>query len=108
MTDRFGLKPSTIDQIAAVFARHPAVEKAVLYGSRAKGNYKNGSDIDLTLHGDGLDFAELSSLVGELDDLLLPYSIDLSIFVMLDDPDLRGHIERVGKVFYQRTGAAYD
>jgi len=104
MTDRFGLRQSTIDQIAAVFARHTAVEKAVLYGSRAKGTHKNGSDIDLTLHGDGLNYAELSSLAGELDDLLLPYSIDLSIFAMLDDPALRGHIERVGKVFYARSG----
>ena len=103
MSGRFGLRQSTLEQIAAVFARHPAVETAVLYGSRAKGNYKNGSDIDLTLHGEGLNYAELSSLAGELDDLLLPYSIDLSIFALLDDAALREHIERVGKVFYARS-----
>ena len=43
MPPRFGLKETTIEKIGAVFARFPQVEKAVLYGSRAKGNYKNGS-----------------------------------------------------------------
>ena len=51
MTPRFGLKETTIQKICGVFAKYPQVEKAVLYGSRAKGNYKNGADIDLTLNG---------------------------------------------------------
>jgi predicted nucleotidyltransferase len=51
MNLRFGLKESVIRKICSVLARYPQVEKAILYGSRAKGNYKNGSDIDLTLRG---------------------------------------------------------
>lgn len=53
---KYGLKDTSIQKIRGVFARYPQVEKAVLYGSRAKGNYKNGSDIDLTLRG-GADLA---------------------------------------------------
>jgi predicted nucleotidyltransferase len=53
------------------------VEQAILYGSRAKGNFKSGSDIDLTLHGNSISFKELSEIYAELGDLLLPYTIDL-------------------------------
>ena len=97
-----GLTISTIAAIQGAFASHPRVEKAVLYGSRAKGNYKNGSDIDLTLFGEGLGYPEMMDISMELDDLLLPYMIDLSIFEKLDHAELREHIERVGQVFYHR------
>jgi predicted nucleotidyltransferase len=99
---RFGLPDSAIDRIRGVFARHPSVSQAVLYGSRAKGSHKAGSDIDLTLHGDALDPRELRLILEELDDLLLPYTVDLSIFALLDHPELRDHIRRAGVVFYQR------
>jgi uncharacterized protein len=86
-----------------VLARYPQVETAVLYGSRAKGNYKPGSDIDLTLYGDEeLTLRVLLRLMSEMDDLLLPYTIDLSIYHTIDDPDLIDHIERVGVPFYER------
>lgn len=99
----FGLPPPVIARIREVFARFPGVDKAVLYGSRAMGTHKTGSDIDLTLYGEKLTLEQLAVIVSELDDLLLPYTIDLSIFVMLNNVDLREHIDRAGKVFYERT-----
>ena len=102
---RFGLPSPAIEKICEVFSRHPHVEKAILYGSRAKGNYKNGSDIDLTLRGDGLGFRDLLAMMNELDELLLPYTIDLSILGMIRHVPLREHIERVGQEFYHRQGA---
>jgi predicted nucleotidyltransferase len=99
---RSGLTPLTVEKIGSVLARHPKVEQAVLYGSRAKGNYKNGSDIDLTLHGQGLGHDDLLSIMGELDDLLLPYTIDLSLFSNLTHPELIDHIRRVGVLFYEK------
>ena len=104
-TVRFGLPASAIEKISAVFAGYPQVEKAVLYGSRAKGNFKHGSDIDLTLMGTALSQRLLGSISEALDDLLLPYSIDLSIFADLNHPDLEAHIARVGVIFYERDGA---
>ena len=101
---RFGLKESVIQQIGAVFARHPQVGKAVLYGSRAKGNYRNGSDIDLTLEG-GADLTTdvLYRIMDEIDDLLLPYSFDLSILADITDLAVLDHIRRVGMVFYEKA-----
>ena len=102
MTHRFGLNEKTIRQICGVFAKYPQVEKAVLYGSRAKGNYKTGSDIDLTLCGEAeLTLGILYKIMDELDQLLLPYTIDLSIFMQINDPEVVEHIRRVGVTFYE-------
>jgi predicted nucleotidyltransferase len=100
---KYGLTEATVEKICGVFARFPEIEKAVLYGSRAKGNFKTGSDIDLTLYGVALTPNLRSTIASELDDLLLPYTIDLSIFAELDHAELREHIERVGDVFYERA-----
>jgi predicted nucleotidyltransferase len=100
---RFGLTDSTIEKISNVLAQYPQIEKAILYGSRAKGNYKHGSDIDLTLLGDSnLTLRVLYNIMDKLEELLLPYTIDLSIFANINDADVRAHIERVGVVFYER------
>ena len=101
---RFGLKEVSIKQLCSVFARYPQVEKAILYGSRAKGNFKNRSDIDLTLLGkDDLTLNILCRIMDEIDNLLLPYTIDLSIFKHINDPDMLDHIQRVGVVFYEKV-----
>lgn len=102
----FGLKEATIERIAAVFRQHPEIERVVLYGSRAKGNYRQGSDIDLTLIGTKITYQQLTQIANQLDDLLLPYLFDLSIFSQIEDPDLIDHIHRVGVVFYQRSSVA--
>jgi uncharacterized protein len=101
-----GLASETADRIRSVLGRFPEVDKAVLYGSRAKGNYKPGSDIDLTLFGPDLNATVLSRISSELDDLLLPYKIDISIFAHITHSDLIEHIRRVGVVFYQKQAAA--
>jgi predicted nucleotidyltransferase len=98
----FGLKDTHIKVIQSVFSNYSNVEEAVIYGSRAKGNWRTGSDIDLTLVGDGLSLSTLLKIENELDDLLLPYKIDLSIFDKIEDPDLIEHINRAGIVFYNK------
>ena len=77
---KHGLTEETTQKISAVLMRFPAVERVLLYGSRAKGNFKAGSDIDLTLYGGALTHDLLNEISLELDDLFLPYTIDLSIF----------------------------
>ena len=98
-----GLSAATVEKIHGVLSRHAEVERAILYGSRAKGNFKPGSDIDLTLTGSGLDERIRGRIDEELDDLLLPYEFDLSLFADLAHPELIDHIRRVGVVFYERT-----
>jgi len=103
---RYGLKDETVAAIHAVFARFPAIEEVVLYGSRAKGAFKPGSDIDLTIREHGLSFDDLLCLENQLDDLLLPYKFDLSLFRQIQHAALIDHIQRVGVPFYVKSGVA--
>lgn len=105
-TRRFGLDATTIRKIQGILSQFPEIEKAVIYGSRAKGNYRPGSDIDLSLIGNTLTEDRLLQLANQLDDLLLPYHFDLNRFQALQNPALIEHIKSVGKTFYTRTGAA--
>lgn len=98
---RYGLTEQTIQQINSVFEKHPVVKQAVLYGSRAKGNYKPGSDIDLSLFGEGISQREVNQILDELDALDLPYTMDLTVFRDITHAKFRDHIARVGVVFYQ-------
>jgi predicted nucleotidyltransferase len=99
----YGLKDETVVRINGVLSRYPQVSTAVLYGSRAKGNFEKGSDIDLALDGDRLDLAVISKIANALDDLLLPYTIDLCNVRQIDNPDLIDHIRRIGIVFYRKA-----
>lgn len=100
---KYGLPPSAIQKICAVLHRYPQVEQAILYGSRAKGNHKSGSDIDLTLRGGAdLTLNVIYKILNDLDDSFLPYTIDLSIFNNISDPDVIEHIQRVGVTFYEK------
>lgn len=99
MTEKFGLKTSDREKIKTVFSKYPQIKNIILYGSRAKGTYKPGSDIDLTLISTDTSTHFLLKLMNELDDLLLPYKIDLSFYETLDNINLKEHIDRVGVEF---------
>lgn len=99
-----GLTQAEIKWIKDVIASHPEVEKAILYGSRAKGNYKPASDIDIALVGEKLNLTIQQQIETDLDDLMLPFKIDVSIYHHISNPDLLEHIRRVGKVLYTGTG----
>uniref|UniRef100_UPI0034DEB305 restriction endonuclease subunit S n=1 Tax=Candidatus Thiodubiliella endoseptemdiera TaxID=2738886 RepID=UPI0034DEB305 len=96
----FGLSPDVIRNIKKEFSKFPQIEKVILYGSRAKGNYKDGSDIDVTLIGKNLNLKTVYALEEFLEALYLPYSFDISIFTQIDNDDLIEHILNVGKDFY--------
>ena len=98
----YGLKDEVVEAICKIFQKYPEVEKGILYGSRAKGNFKPASDIDLTLEGASLDLTILNKISWELDDLLLPYTFDLSLYHQLNNPDILDHIQRIGVVFYSK------
>ena len=98
----YGLKDANIEAINEVFSQSTKIEKVILYGSRAKGNYRKGSDIDLTLIGDGIALGVLLKIENKLDDLLLPYKIDLSIFCKIENDELVDHINRCGVIFYEK------
>ena len=94
--------PEAVAKINAVFSAYPQINQVILYGSRAKGTQRNGSDVDLTIRGEDVTLSQLLKIENDLDELLLPYKIDLSLYHHIDNPDLIEHIRRVGKIFYTR------
>ena len=100
---KYGLKTAEIAAIQNVFKLFSNLKKVVIYGSRAKGNYRPGSDIDLTLQGKDLDYQDLVAIENLLDELLLPYTIDLSIYHLIENTNLIDHIDRVGIEFYHQA-----
>jgi len=99
---QFGLSPATLEKLNSVFAQHGAIDSVLIYGSRAKGNFRAGSDIDLTIKGDEIPFAEFMQIEDQIDDLMLPYTVDLSQYRQLENTDLVAHIDRVGVVIYSK------
>ncbi len=101
----FGLSPRAIGLLRGLFAAYPEVRRATVYGSRAMGNYRNGSDIDITLDAPGMDSARFLHLCTAADDLMLPWTMDLSLLTQIDNAALLSHIRSVGKPLWVRDGA---
>jgi uncharacterized protein len=99
---KFGLNEEVIKKIQGVFWSFPEINQVILYGSRAKGNQRPGSDIDLVICNSTVDFPILLRISSALEDLHTPYTFDLSVFETIKNPELLEHIQRVGKTFYSK------
>ena len=100
-----GLSDKTLQQLRTLFDAESAIGRVIVYGSRAKGQFREGSDIDLSLDAPDLNFERLLVLRGALDDSSIPQTVDLSVLQQLDSAPLLAHIQRVGKVLYERRTA---
>lgn len=98
---KFGLSDTVIRELQDVFRRHANIEKVLIFGSRSKGNYRAGSDIDLTVVGQGIDYSQLLAIQCEIDDLELLYSIDLLDYQKEKGTPIGDHIDRVAQIFYE-------
>lgn len=96
---KYGLSHAVILAIRSIFCRYAEIQKVILYGSRAKGNFRPGSDIDLTLVAPTMSLSQLLKIENEIEDLCLPYKIDLSLLHQIENSDLIEHIRRVGVEF---------
>ncbi|MCT0229470.1 nucleotidyltransferase domain-containing protein [Synechococcus sp. CS-1324] len=97
-----GLSAEATTQLLERIHCHPAVRRVILYGSRALGRHRSGSDIDLCLEAPTLGLGELLLLGAELDDLLLPWRIDLQLQHLINHPPLKEHIARAGVVLWEQ------
>lgn len=99
LSGRFGLTDDELQQIIQVLKKFPEVHQAAIFGSRALGTYKRGSDIDLVLYGDELNTTPISFQLNE--EGLLPYFFDILDYQSLANPELKNHIDRVAISFYK-------
>jgi predicted nucleotidyltransferase len=98
---RYGLSEETLHTLNSIFKKYAGINQVILYGSRAKGKFRAGSDIDLTLvTGSNFNFTDLLRIGNDFDDSDIPYFVDVSIYNDLSNSDLKEHIDRVGKVLY--------
>jgi predicted nucleotidyltransferase len=95
----YGLKEEEIEKIKKILEKEPKIKEVIIFGSRAKGSYKNGSDIDLALKGYNINHNDILKLYNHLDDLNLPYTFDLLIYEQIKDRDVIRHIDGVGIKF---------
>ncbi len=101
---KFGLSDKVISELHDVFRKHANIEKVLIFGSRSKGTYREGSDIDLAIVGKGVDYNFILTVLCQIEDLGLLYSIDLLDYQKKVGTPIGDHIDRVGQVFYE--GAA--
>lgn len=95
---KFGISTEDWSAIIQTIKSEEKIREIILFGSRAKGNFKSGSDIDIALKGDNINFNDLIEISTRLDDLELPYKFDLVIFDRIQEPKLTDHIQRVGVI----------
>lgn len=97
----FGLNERTLTAIDVCLQQYPEISWVKIYGSRAKGNFEHGSDIDLAFSSPVNCSAKL---LGALDELPTPYLFDVTHYESLKNEALKAHIDRVGVVIYQGDG----
>lgn len=103
--NEFGLSEKSMEIIRGIYSQFPQIKSVILYGSRAKGNFKPGSDIDMTIvAAPSFDFSALTKVNMMFHESSLPYLYDISDFTKLTNPDLIEHIKRCGKVIYKTEG----
>lgn len=103
MSDDFGLNTEDLKEILLIFKSVPEIEEAILFGSRAKGNFRNGSDLDIAIKGKDVGFSHISYISYLLnEETLMPYKFDILNYDMISNEDLKDHINRIGKTFYRR------
>jgi len=100
--NNFGIRNKSWGILLKALESYKQIDSAVIFGSRAIGNYKSGSDIDIAIYGENVNTKTALDLNAKLnEELPSPYFYDVVVPELLNNPDLVVHIDRVGKVFYQ-------
>lgn len=99
---KVGLEKEIIGQLGNIFTATPGIEEVMIFGSRAKGTFSEGSDIDLAVKGKSITLGTILDLRSRIDMLELLYTFDIHDYYHITNKDLLAHINRVGKVLWRR------
>lgn len=100
--EKYGLKERDLKTIFEILDKYKEVKLVHIFGSRAKGTQKTGSDIDLAIMNEEVSDTTIIKIKSELEDSSLPYFVDLINFPEIKHSEFRDHINRVGKIFYEK------
>lgn len=103
----YGIKDDYWNRLETVFVSHKNIEKVILYGSRAKGTNRMYSDVDIVLVGEKINNREYTNIIQEIDDLLLPFIFDISVYHSIKDSNLIESINRTGVIIYENNSLVF-
>lgn len=99
---KFGLISADIQVMKNIFKKYPDISKVIIFGSRAMGNYKKGSDVDLAIKGKNIDLSLIGEIKGKLDETNLPYFFDVISYADTENKELREHIDTFGQILWDK------
>ena len=99
----FGLKDSVIINIKNILYKYEEIEKASIFGSRARGDYKKTSDIDIAIFSKNITSTRLNLLRNEFEELDIIYTIDVVEFYKTSKEELKNNIINDGIVIFDRN-----
>lgn len=101
--EKFGLSQKSLSEVIGVFRNYMEIDEAKLFGSRAMGNFKNGSDIDIAILGDAISLSLILKLKSDFEESSLPYFVDIVNYNSISNPELKRHIDQNGITLYVKS-----
>ena len=101
--DKFGLSQKSLSEVIGFFRNYMEIDEAKLFGSRAMGNFKNGSDIDIAILGDAISLSLILKLKNDFEESSLPYFVDIVNYNSISNPELKRHIDQNGITLYVKS-----
>lgn len=98
----FGIKDSSMKILTSIFSNYGQVEEVVLYGSRAKGNFTDRSDVDMVICNSNINRHVLGKILADINNSNFPYTVDIQLLENIKSPSLLEHINRIGQTFYKK------
>lgn len=102
MDKEMGLPLDLIAKIKSIFRRYASIETVIVFGSRAKGTFRDDSDVDLTFKGNNLTTNILSNVMTDIGNINSPFLFDISLYDSINSSSLKDLIDSEGKIFYCR------
>ena len=99
----FGLLQRDLDYINMSISKLLEIEIVIIFGSRAMGNYKKGSDIDLAILGDNISSETIRKLNEDLNEQYpIPYFFDILDYNEITNKELKKHIDVNGIILFEK------